>query len=135
MAEKHLKKCSTFSHQGNANQNHFEILPSQLSHVLLILAIHAVVRQNFKVILQEEHSAMAGRSANLKHHCGYQHGGSSENQEQIYFQTSYTILGNILKGYSILLQGHLFNSVHRIFIHNSQRLQSTLMSLNQAMNK
>ena len=37
-------------------------------------------------------------------------------------RSSYTTLGHISKGHSILPQGHMLNHVHCGFIHNSQKL-------------
>jgi hypothetical protein len=48
---------------------------------------------------------------------------------------SYTILGHTPKGCSVLSQGHFLNYVHRHFIYNSQKLETTHMSLNQRVNK
>lgn len=45
-----------------------------------------------------------------------------------------TTLGHILKGDSILPQ-HLLNYGHCCFIHNGQKLQTTLMFLNKRLNK
>ena len=46
---------------------------------------------------------------------------------------SYTTSGQIPKGCSTILQGHLLNYVHSSFISNSQKLETTQISLNQRM--
>jgi hypothetical protein len=42
---------------------------------------------------------------------------------------SHTTLGHILKGYSTISQGHVLRSVHSSFICNSQKLETTYMSV------
>ena len=46
---------------------------------------------------------------------------------------SCTTSGHILNRSSTVLQGHLLNYAHSNFIHNSQKLETTLMSLIQIM--
>ena len=48
---------------------------------------------------------------------------------------SYTTLGHIPKGHSILPQGYLVTYVHYGFIHNIQNPETTLLSLNRRMGK
>jgi hypothetical protein len=45
----------------------------------------------------------------------------------------YISLGHILIGHTILPNGDLLNYVHYGFIHNSQKLETTFMSLNKRM--
>ena len=47
----------------------------------------------------------------------------------------YITLEHIPKRCSALPQGHLLNYVHSNFVHNSQKLETTWMLLNQRMNK
>lgn len=48
---------------------------------------------------------------------------------------SYTILRHIPKWCSCLPQGHLLNHIHSNFIHNSQKPETTKISLNREMAK
>ena len=50
-------------------------------------------------------------------------------------RSSYISLGHISKGCSTIPQGHLHNYVYSSFIYNSQKLETTYMSLNQRMDK
>ena len=57
----------------------------------------------------------------------------SYNWELIYLKTpSYTTLGNI---HRVLPQGHLLNTIYCSFNHNSQQLETNLMSFNIRMDK
>jgi len=47
----------------------------------------------------------------------------------------YATLGHIPKGRSIPPQGHLFTHICSDFIHNSQKLETAKMSLNQRVDK
>ena len=58
---------------------------------------------------------------------------SQQNWKSIYLKTQLTNLGHILKGYLIIPQGHLFNYVRCSIVHNSQNLETTLMSFDQRM--
>ena len=60
----------------------------------------------------------------------------SYNWELIYLKTpSYTTLGHIHRGCSILPQGHLLNTIYCSFNHNIQQLETNLMSFNIRMDK
>jgi hypothetical protein len=48
---------------------------------------------------------------------------------------SYTTPGNTSKICSTIRQRHLLNFIHRSFMCNNQKLETTYMSLNQRMNK
>lgn len=51
----------------------------------------------------EEHSFIAGGSANLYNHYEDQYGGPSEKWKSIYLKTYYAAIANIPIGWSILL--------------------------------
>jgi hypothetical protein len=83
---------------------------------------------------QGKHSSIAGGSANLHNHFGnlavsQKIGNSSTSR------LSYIIPKHIRKRCSTIPQRHVFNFVHRSFISNIQKLETTQMALNQRTDK
>ena len=60
---------------------------------------------------------------------------SQKIEKQSTSRPSYTNLGRIHKGYSIISQGHLLNYIHSSIIHNSQNLVTTQIPLNREMDQ
>ena len=55
---------------------------------------------------------------------------SQKTANQTTTRPSYTAIGHIPKGCSILSQGHIPNYAHSSFIHNNKKLETTNISLN-----
>lgn len=112
------------SHQGTVNQNDSEIpsyaFQNDLDRSKTQVRVHAGEDTD-----QGEHSSTAGGSANLYSCYGNKYGESSGNWKLICFKTSYTTPGHIPKGYPILPQRHLLNSVQSSFICNKYKLETT----------
>jgi hypothetical protein len=84
---------------------------------------------------KEEHSSIAGGNANLDNHYRNQYVSSSENWKLIYLKTqlfhSWAYTQNTLHHTIRKLAHHIPSG----FIHNSQKLQTTLMSIKQRIEK
>jgi len=82
------------SHQGNANQNNPEISTSHQSEWLRSKT--PATADAGKDVEKEEHSSIAGGTANWYNHSGNQSGGSSENwtlhylRSHLYLSWAYT---------------------------------------------
>ena len=87
-----------------------------------------------KDVEKMDHSSIAGRSTNLYTTMEINVGFLKNVGNQSASRTRCTTLGHIPKG-DFIPQGHLFNYVHCSFIHNSQKLETTQMSLNRRMDK
>ena len=89
--------------------------------------ITQVTAHGGKDVKQEEHSSIAGVSANLYRHYGNQ---MAVPQKTNLSQNQATLLLGIYSKDVSSYHKDLLNYVHSSFIHNSQKLGTTQMSLN-----
>ena len=76
MGKKHLNEIfNILSHQGNENQNDYEILRT----VKLLRSITQVTAYGGINVKQKEHASIVGGSTNFYRHYRNQYGASSEN--------------------------------------------------------
>ena len=77
MDNRHMKRCSTSNHQGNASQNHSEISP-YICHNDFSKKQTKSVGEDLE---KREHLCSICGNINWCSHCGKQYGGSSKKKE------------------------------------------------------
>ena len=78
MDNRHMKRCSTSNHQGNASQNHSEISP-YICHNDFSKKQTKSVGEDLE---KREHLCSICGNINWCSHCGKQYGGSSKKKKK-----------------------------------------------------